>query len=110
MKKLLLIAIAILGMGVAQAQNSGFSLEVNGGVLKHESLTGQLGSIVGVQQDLEIGQASLGLEWDLFPKNKFNFGPAAKLYAHEIGYEGGKDASLNHYHGSIGLLGGVDLG
>ena len=110
MKKLLLIVVAILGMSAAQAQNSGFALEVNGGVLTHESLTGKLGSIVGVQQDLEIGQASLGFEWDWFSKNKFNFGPAGKLYAHEVGYKGGKDSGLNHYHGSIGLMAGVDLG
>ena len=110
MKKLLLIVVAVLGMGTAQAQNSGFALEVNGGVLTHESLTGQFNSIVGTQSDLQIGQASLGFEWDLFAKNKFNFGPAAKLYAHEVGFKGGRDASLNHYHGSIGLMAGVDLG
>ena len=110
MKKLFFMLVVILGMTTANAQNSGFSLEVNGGVLTHESLTGQFGSIVGIQKDMEIGQASLGFEWDLFTKNKFNFGPAAKLYAHEVGFKGGKDASLNHYHGSVGLMAGVDLG
>ena len=110
MKKLFFMLIAILGMATANAQNSGFALEVNGGVLTHESLTGQLGSIVGVQNDLQIGTGSFGFEWDLFSKNKFNFGPTGKLYAYEVGFEGGKDASLNHYHGSVGLMAGVDLG
>ena len=100
----------VLSSFAIQAQNSGFSLELNGGVLTHESLTGQLGSIVGIQNDLQLGQASLGFEWDLFANNKFNFGPAGKLYTHEVGFSGGKDASLNHYSGSIGLMAGVDLG
>ena len=106
MKKLLLIAIAILGISTAQAQNSGFALEVNGGVLTHDFI------VNGVEEGktLDIGQASFGFEWDFFAKNKFNFGPSAKLYAQEIGFEGGKDDSLNHYHGSIGLMAGVDLG
>ena len=110
MKKLLLIVVAILGMSAAQAQNSGFAIEVNGGVLTHDSFFEGLGGIVDGEGNHQIGQGSFGIEWDWFSKNKFNFGPAAKLYFNETGYFGGKDASHNNYHGSIGLVAGVDLG
>ena len=90
-----------------QAQDKALSLELNGGVLTHEFF---IDNPVVSGETLQIGQASFGLEWDWFSKNKFNFGPAAKLYTHEIEFKGGRDASLNHYHGSIGLMAGVDLG
>ena len=82
------------------------SFELNGGVLTHSFIDN------GVEdgKTLDVGQASFGFEMDLFAKNKFNFGPSAKLYAHEVGFFGGRDESLNHYHGSIGLMAGVDLG
>ena len=110
MKKVILLIALVFSSFAIPAQNSGFAIEVNGGVLNHESLTGQFSSIVGTQEDLQVGQASLGIEWDWFAKNKFNFGPAAKLYTHEADFMGGKDANLNHYSGSIGLMTGVDLG
>ena len=98
--------IIALSSFAIQAQDSGFALEVNGGVLTHNFI------VNGVEsgEDLNIGQASLGFEWDFFAKNRFNFGPVAKLYTQEVEFFGGKDESLNHYHGSIGLMAGVDLG
>ena len=100
------MVVAILGMATSQAQDSGFAIEVNGGVLTHDFI------VNGVEEGktLDIGQASFGIEWDFFAKNKFNFGPSAKLYTQEVEFFGGKSDDLNHYHGSIGLMAGVDLG
>ena len=105
MKKVILLIALVFSSYAIQAQDSGFSLEVNGGILTHESFHSALAG-----ENMSLGQASLGFEWDWFSKNKFNFGPSAKLYTHEVGFMGGKDKSLNHYHGSIGLMAGVDLG
>ena len=115
MKKLLLIVVAVLGMSTAQAQEDkspvSIAFELNGGFLQHDAFnSGSRLSLVDAGEDLIIGTGSFGFEMDLFAKNKFNFGPSAKLYAYEVGYDGGKSDDLNNYHGSIGLTAGVDLG
>ena len=116
MKKLLLIVVAVLGMSTTQAQDMmkdpavSVTFELNGGVLTHDSFFEGLGGIVDGESNHQIGQGSFGFEMDLFARNKFNFGPAAKLYFHETGYFGGRDASHNNYHGSIGLVAGIDAG
>ena len=109
--------VAILGMATMNAQDMmkdspvSIAFELNGGFLQHDAFnSGSRLSLVDAGEDLIIGTGSFGFEMDLFAKNKFNFGPSAKLYAHETGYFGGASEDLNHYHGSIGLVAGVDLG
>ena len=84
------------------------NFEVNGGVLTHDSFSG--GGLIDTGRDLEIGQASIGFSGDFWSSKKFNFGPAGKVYFHEVGYSGGKDPELNHYTVSLGANAGVDLG
>ena len=114
MKKLLLIVVAVLGMSTTQAQDQDpilidlviNSLEINGGVLTHDF------QVNGVQDgsNLDVAQASLGFSGDFFSSKKFNFGPAGKVYFHEVGFMGGKSDDLNHYAFSLGANAGVDLG
>ena len=118
MKKLFLIVVAVLGMSTTQAQEEPVlidlvinTLELNGGVLTHDAFnSGSRLSLVNPGEDLEIGQASIGFSGDFFSSKKFNFGPAGKVYFHEVGYKGGNDPALNHYTFSLGANAGVDLG
>ena len=118
MKKVILLIALVFSSFAIQAQDMmdtkspvSITFELNGGVLHHDAFdSGSRLSLVEAGQDLVIGTGSFGFEMDLFAKNKFNFGPSAKLYAYETGYFGGRSDDLNHYHGSIGLVAGVDLG
>ena len=126
MKKVILLIALVFSSFAIQAQDMmdkapvSIAFELNGGFLQHDAFAdGSRFSLIGnenghftnqTNKDLIIGTGSFGFEMDLFAKNKFNFGPSAKLYAHETGYFGGASEDLNHYHGSIGLVAGVDLG
>ena len=114
MKKVILLIALVFSSFAIQAQDKSpvsIAFELNGGFLQHDAFnSGSRLSLVDAGEDLIIGTGSFGFEMDLFAKNKFNFGPSAKLYAYEVGYDGGKSDDLNHYHGSIGLTTGFDFG
>ena len=92
MKKLFLLVAFVFSSFAIQAQDKDPILidlfinnfEVNGGVLTHDSFSG--GGLIDTGRDLEIGQASIGFSGDFWSSKKFNFGPAGKVYFHEVGY------------------------
>ena len=130
MKKVILLIALVFSSFAIQAQDKSDepvlidlvinTLEFNGGVLTHDALSSASRfSLIGndnidyinhLNKDLEIGQASIGFSGDFFSSKKFNFGPAGKVYFHEVGYRGGKSSDLNHYTFSLGANAGVDLG
>ena len=121
MKKLFLLVALVFSSFAIQAQDMKDEpilidlvinqLEFNGGVLTHDAFnSGSIYSLVDTGDDLDIGQASIGFSGDFFSSKKFNFGPAGKVYFHEVGYSGGKDPELNHYTVSLGANVGVDFG
>ena len=121
MKKVILLIALVFSSFAIQAQETEDkpvlidlvinTLEFNGGVLTHDAFnSGSRLSLVNPGEDLDIGQASIGFSGDFFSSKKFNFGPAGKVYFHEVGYSGGKSADLNHYTVSLGANVGIDLG
>ena len=121
MKKVILLIALVFSSFAIQAQETEDkpvlidlvinTLEFNGGVLTHDAFnSGSRLSLVNPGEDLDIGQASIGFSGDFFSSKKFNFGPAGKVYFHEVGYSGGKSPDLNHYTFSLGANAGVDLG
>lgn len=68
MRKLLIIAVAILGMASAQAQE--FSLNYGLGIGQEH-----------IGSDIKSGQTfSFNFQGDLFKKSNFNFGPSVSVY------------------------------